>query len=133
MTEPTYQKTGRGGAGNFWSPDDLTSTAGDADVEAQKPAVGEELERSVTAQKEQAEYAHTGRGGAGNWVKPSELPVPEIPDRSSSVANGTGPSTAGTIKAVFKGGRGGAGNIDWSGAAEREREERERESEREED
>jgi hypothetical protein len=93
-----------------------------------------------------SEYLHTGRGGAGNWIQPSTLPLPvtdpnstslssppTIPDRNSSIP--THKPSAENEKAVYRGGRGGAGNYSWGvddGAAEEKRRQEEDERIREE-
>ncbi|TVY32552.1 hypothetical protein LOCC1_G008955, partial [Lachnellula occidentalis] len=131
MTEP-YQKTGRGGAGNFYSKEDIKPSLQPSDLESQSQRQSqqtealEELSASNSSQPP-TEYLHTGRGGAGNWVKPSELPLnPTLP---TTTPESTIPIPAPTplVKPVFRGGRGGAGNYDW-GAVEAE--ERRREEER---
>ncbi|EPE36764.1 hypothetical protein GLAREA_08927 [Glarea lozoyensis ATCC 20868] len=105
MTEP-YAKVGRGGAGNFYSREDVKQT------EEAPPKT------NLQPQVPTTEYAHTGRGGAGNWVQPATLPLPVtdpnhttkapvVPERGSSANAGNGGA------AVYRGGRGGAGNYSW--------------------
>jgi len=144
MTEP-YQKTGRGGAGNFYSKEDIKPSLQPTDLESQSQsqsqsqqteASSEDLSKSPSSQQQPPpEYAHTGRGGAGNWIKPSELPSnPTLPTTSPNTPAPTPlvESGIGLVKPVFRGGRGGAGNYDW-GAVEAEERKREEERAREEE
>ncbi|KAH8664985.1 hypothetical protein BGZ60DRAFT_529331 [Tricladium varicosporioides] len=149
MTEP-YRRAGRGGAGNFWSQEDVKNVEKNesADVESQNPSATEsDLQRTQTAlsARETPEYAHIGRGGAGNFHTPSSIPLsptaPSIPTRTSSQAstlpNSSIPRPVAQVpeQPAFRGGRGGAGNFLWGNGAEeeervkqlREAEERERE------
>jgi hypothetical protein len=78
-----YRKVGRGGAGNFYSPQDVeeaTKSRSD-DLEAQKPAPADEapsdpaeppsdLPPTSAGASSTPIYARTGRGGAGNFVDP---------------------------------------------------------------
>ncbi|KAH6668037.1 hypothetical protein B0J14DRAFT_177051 [Halenospora varia] len=154
MTEP-YRRAGRGGAGNFWSQEDVKNVEKNesADVESQKsPTTESDLQRTQTAlsTRETSEYAHIGRGGAGNYTTPSAIPLapsssnpPSIPTRTSStqstLPNSSIPRPVAQApeQPAFRGGRGGAGNFLWGNGAEeeervkglREAEEREREEE----
>ena len=114
----SYQKTGRGGAGNFYSKNDLAPTASQ-DLEAQSQSTSSQTQ-ALSAQKTLPEYAHTGRGGAGNWVLPATLPP--APSKSTTPVS---PNVAS--KPTYRGGRGGAGNYVDLGEKEKvEQEEEER-------
>ncbi|KAI5859386.1 hypothetical protein GGS23DRAFT_600508 [Durotheca rogersii] len=63
-----YARSGRGGAGNFYSPQELAA-AGQQDLEAQRPAAGDAYFSAPPAAAPAAgAYARSGRGGAGNFV-----------------------------------------------------------------
>ncbi|KAI1854599.1 hypothetical protein JX266_000717 [Neoarthrinium moseri] len=77
-----YRKVGRGGAGNFYSKQDIEQAAkstSPSDLEAQKPAPPADEPPSDPAQppapgppsSSTPAYARTGRGGAGNYVDSS--------------------------------------------------------------
>jgi len=123
MTEP-YKKMGRGGAGNFYSKDDIATAAAITDTESQSPT--NDLTKTPTSSLPPSEYIHSGRGGAGNWIKPSELPSAGPTQTTSPSAN---PILAKKIvaqanKPVYRGGRGGAGNYGDLEAEEKVRRER---------
>ncbi|KAI0408768.1 hypothetical protein F4802DRAFT_366374 [Xylaria palmicola] len=115
-----YLRTGRGGAGNFYSQKDVEDAATKdraEDPEAQKPPA--HLDDNSTAPSASAgtntvssatpgAYARSGRGGAGNFVSPSSLP----PTTTTS-APPSAPPPSGTPRPKYSG-RGGAGN--WAGA-----------------
>lgn len=130
-----YMKAGRGGAGNFYSKQDLVDAAKTAhqdDPEAQSTI--NDLTRVPTTSNAAPEYLHTGRGGAGNWVQPSSLQSQGLSQAASPNATSTtsvllpstntsqstqgynkaifGPPqrTIGSSKPIYRGGRGGAGN-----------------------
>lgn len=133
-----YRKAGRGGAGNFYSQDDIAAMAASSfnnkDVEAQKPAPDSDVPPSDPADEPAAGpvYGHSGRGGAGNFVNPSTAPATVA--SSSSVRQGGGPTGApapavvhstgtpgagagaGTATRPSYSGRGGAGN--WTSTSE---------------
>jgi len=120
MASEQYRKVGRGGAGNYYSPQDVEDVAKHIDrvhnIEAAlKSQTNNQLE-DVEAQAatrdtpiedpeaKPSDYAHSGRGGAGNY-KPT--------------ANSTAPGIASDLSTSIKqtpipegghGGRGGAGN-----------------------
>ncbi|KAI0907961.1 hypothetical protein F4823DRAFT_564292 [Ustulina deusta] len=117
-----YLRTGRGGAGNFYSQKDVEAVAtkdGTEDLEAQKlPAhqdtAGTSPRTTPPASVATGAYARSGRGGAGNFVVPSSaLPStasspPSSPPPSKSAQPPPGPSSSRYS------GRGGAGN--WAAA-----------------
>ncbi|KAI1808607.1 hypothetical protein F4811DRAFT_499993 [Daldinia bambusicola] len=123
MSDAVYRRSGRGGAGNFYSQKDIEEVAKrkSQDLEAQKPqpfADDEPLTDPADGPAQPAAtpaisstsngtrtYARAGRGGAGNFV--------DVP--SSSVATVTPPSTSAAqdqahIQQPRHSGRGGAGN-----------------------
>ncbi|TVY15684.1 hypothetical protein LARI1_G006812 [Lachnellula arida] len=151
--QPLPQKSGRGGAGNFHSPQ-VPHQPTDLESQSHSQQTKEEYLSlplsKTTSSQQQPEYAHTGRGGAGNWIKPSSnnllhLPITNpdpnpSPSLSPAQSNGGNGSEGRTniVKATYRGGRGGAGNYEWGqGAVEAEaegkraREEEEEEKERE--
>ncbi|MCJ1365142.1 hypothetical protein MMC16_004262 [Acarospora aff. strigata] len=166
-TEP-YQKVGRGGAGNYYSQQDIQSATKSAeDIEAQSQTVTSTGPRAEVLAPPPQEYAHSGRGGAGNFYSPATLhatgtfaisvpgsstaptvagpsvgPVPEDSMASpTATATATSPALTSTQQSTSAGaptyyGRGGAGNFNLNrstGVADREKEEegrKEREKER---
>lgn len=119
MASEQYRKVGRGGAGNFYSPQDVGDVAKNVnhvhniiaaskshtnilqDVEAQAATRDTPIE---DPEAKPSDFAHSGRGGAGNY-KPT--------------ANSTAPGIASDLSTSIKqtpipegghGGRGGAGN-----------------------
>merc|ERR1712093_908862 len=112
-----YKKVGRGGAGNYYSKQDIADATKNAtDIESQ----------------------HTGRGGAGNWVQPSELKSHGLAQQSEDMhsTETTRPAEApaqrvmGSSKPTYRGGRGGAGNYFDDGEEARRIEEERVEEER---
>ncbi|KAK6219077.1 hypothetical protein LQW54_002579 [Pestalotiopsis sp. IQ-011] len=91
-----YRKVGRGGAGNFYSQNDVeehmaqasSASGGDGDLEAQKPAPADDVPSDPAIEQHQQPAAatstsaagssgdapaygvRTGRGGAGNFIDP---------------------------------------------------------------
>ncbi|QSZ30582.1 hypothetical protein DSL72_000138 [Monilinia vaccinii-corymbosi] len=121
-----YSKVGRGGAGNFYSRQDVERSLGPgaSDLEAQSspPAssslISQDL-RGVSTSGPRPGYQHMyiGRGGAGNLS--AGLPQTSTCTHSSdpSVNPASLSSSERSVKAsvqrqsvVYKGGRGGAGN-----------------------
>ncbi|KAH8166175.1 hypothetical protein CIB48_g2077 [Xylaria polymorpha] len=100
-----YMRTGRGGAGNFYSQKDVEDAAtkdSTEDIEAQKtPTLDDNStapsSSSTPSTSAAGAYARSGRGGAGNFV--------------SATPSSTLPSSASTYS-----GRGGAGN--WAAESE---------------
>lgn len=113
----SYQKTGRGGAGNYHSKNNLAPTTS-PDLEAQ-PQSSSSQTQTLSAQKTLPEYAHTGRGGAGNWVQPATL----AGLASSKLPTPVSPNVA--PNPTYRGGRGGAGNYVDLGEQEKLRQEEE--------
>ncbi|KAI0429701.1 hypothetical protein F5Y09DRAFT_254722 [Xylaria sp. FL1042] len=118
-----YLRTGRGGAGNFYSQKDVEDAATKdrtEDIEAQNPPA--KLDNNSTTPSTLPPtsaggnvYARSGRGGAGNFVMPpSNLPTTSPPSKpttqQSSTPNsgGTSGGTSGSLPRYS--GRGGAGN-----------------------
>ncbi|TGJ87719.1 hypothetical protein E0Z10_g1035 [Xylaria hypoxylon] len=119
MSDANYLRTGRGGAGNFYSQKDVEDAATKdktEDIEAQKPTAP--LDANGTAPNTVSPantgvYARSGRGGAGNFVPSSNLPnTTTSPPPSSSPYTSTPTSTSnGQSSGASKyAGRGGAGN-----------------------
>ncbi|KAI1742213.1 hypothetical protein F4680DRAFT_446280 [Xylaria scruposa] len=122
-----YLRTGRGGAGNFYSQKDVEEAVTKdraEDIEAQKPQTTHLPidDNSTTPASTPSTYARSGRGGAGNFIS-STLP--------STNTTSFPPASTGTPKSPSSAskysGRGGAGN--WSAAesegAKRAKEEQE--------
>ncbi|KAI9803667.1 MAG: hypothetical protein M1833_000579 [Piccolia ochrophora] len=108
-----YQKTGRGGAGNFYSPADLSAAAEArhaADIEAQHPTSSPSTTANPQPTRSTADYAHSGRGGAGNWFSPAAeaQTLPTTTTNTSSQAAAPQPRAAPVERGY--GGRGGVGN-----------------------
>ncbi|KAI1772356.1 hypothetical protein F4818DRAFT_425698 [Hypoxylon cercidicola] len=143
-----YRRSGRGGAGNFYSQKDVeeaTKTVDSSkDLEAQKQQPADEIPTdpadyppshdasTAGGSTAQATYARTGRGGAGNFVDPASAPAP--PSSSSAPASPSSTARAAAATAVARSGhsgRGGAGN--WTteeggGAYDAEQERKRREA-----
>ncbi|KAI0143538.1 hypothetical protein GGR57DRAFT_348757 [Xylariaceae sp. FL1272] len=108
MSDAMY-RTGRGGAGNFYSQKDVVDAATKEtteDIEAQKPISQSRDDTGTTPSSSTPTsatgYARSGRGGAGNFTSTSTLPT-------------TSPATSSALKAAPAArpthtGRGGAGN-----------------------
>ncbi|KAI9645781.1 hypothetical protein NHQ30_005214 [Ciborinia camelliae] len=161
MTQEVYKKVGRGGAGNFYSKQDVERSNGISDLENQSSSSGGNATKShknpslisqaMRGAGPPPEYQHTGRGGAGNYTSPASLLSSGLTQTTTNHENPTinpaPPSSSprnvrsSMQSVVYKGGRGGAGNYDFESDearismeenARRERErEREREKERE--
>ncbi|KAL8704213.1 MAG: hypothetical protein Q9201_002631 [Fulgogasparrea decipioides] len=112
MGSETYHKFGRGGAGNYYSTQDIQEIQKHAaeDVEAQPPTAGE----FRAADAKQPEYVHSGRGGAGNYSNASDAA-----ERSSSV-DMKPTMREGTVPEGGFYGRGGAGNLRGSEGSSKE-------------
>ncbi|KAI1427027.1 hypothetical protein F5Y12DRAFT_712640 [Xylaria sp. FL1777] len=131
-----YLRTGRGGAGNFYSQKDVEDTVTKdraEDIEAQKPAPQQDSTSTTPSTPPPTSaaaggvggvymYARSGRGGAGNFIQPSSpthpisIPIStpiltstSPPPPSKSAQSPPGPSTGSSRYS----GRGGAGN--WAG------------------
>ncbi|KAI4202812.1 MAG: hypothetical protein LQ350_002310 [Teloschistes chrysophthalmus] len=103
MEPETYQKFGRGGAGNYYSKKDIQQVEKKAaeDVESQPTTPGE----LRGADAKQPEFIHSGRGGAGNYGN-----APDTAERKRSID--MNPTTReGTVPEGGFYGRGGAGNL----------------------
>ncbi|KAG9232566.1 hypothetical protein BJ875DRAFT_380403 [Amylocarpus encephaloides] len=140
MTE-TYKKVGRGGAGNFYSKEDIETATQATPSTLESQTATSSTTNDNTPSLPPPEYQHTGRGGAGNWVQPSTLPTPVTDPNSTSLAPSStaiNPSSntpniptrtssqAPALPATYHGGRGGAGNYSWRDyEAEKKRKEEE--------
>lgn len=113
-----YCKVGRGGAGNFYSPQDIDEAAKriNEDVEAQEAAQSTPTNSTKAIQPS---YTHQGRGGAGNYQSTSLTNAATIPNDLSTSVKQTQVPEGGHI------GRGGAGNF-VSGDVERRKSNAER-------
>ncbi|KAI1374537.1 hypothetical protein F4677DRAFT_160370 [Hypoxylon crocopeplum] len=106
-----YRRSGRGGAGNFYSQKDIdeVTQAEPKDLEAQKPQppddyptdpadvppdVAPTTTSSTGGGSSAQTYARTGRGGAGNFVDPTSAPS------SSTAAPPTTTTTTTTSPSV---------------------------------
>ncbi|KAI0202221.1 hypothetical protein F4808DRAFT_83504 [Astrocystis sublimbata] len=122
-----YLRTGRGGAGNFYTQKDVADAVKKdtaEDVEAQKASTShlplDDNSTSTTASSTTPHttatgtYARSGRGGAGNFTSQSGLPTTSPGANTSAFP----PSSTGIPKspAPKHTGRGGAGN--WSAGGE---------------
>ena len=115
-----YLKTGRGGAGNFFTQ----STAEDVSLPLEQPAKPRAQSTGATAPS-LPQYATSGRGGAGNWFSPPDLQ--EKGTFSDAASDTLTPTTAHEealsplktkpFQIPLMSGRGGAGNYSQSAAA----------------
>lgn len=119
MASDMYRKVGRGGAGNYYSSQDIQQAQKQAaevrprsqnktsilslpkDIEAQ-PIIAGELRASDA---KEPEYIHSGRGGAGNYSNASDAA-----ERKRSV-DMTPSTREQTVPEGGFYGRGGAGNL----------------------
>ncbi|KAL8872836.1 MAG: hypothetical protein Q9174_001598 [Haloplaca sp. 1 TL-2023] len=103
MEPESYQKFGRGGAGNYYSKQDIKEVQKKAaeDVEAQSTAAA----GFHASDAKQPEYVHSGRGGAGNYSSP-----PNDEERKRSI-DLTPTTREVTVPEGGFYGRGGAGNL----------------------
>ncbi|KAI1116005.1 hypothetical protein F5Y14DRAFT_98012 [Nemania sp. NC0429] len=109
-----YLRTGRGGAGNFYSQkavEDAVNKDKSEDLEAQKPAAHHPPGASP-AHSAAPGVSRSGRGGAGNigpspTVLPSTSASASLPDDAAAAATTT---VAPTMPGSKHTGRGGAGN-----------------------
>ncbi|KAL8669371.1 MAG: hypothetical protein Q9168_006032 [Polycauliona sp. 1 TL-2023] len=103
MASETYRKVGRGGAGNYYSSQDIQEAQKQIaeDVEAQPMTAG----KLGAADAKGPEYIHSGRGGAGNYSSASDAA-----ERKRSV-DMTPSTREPTVPEGGFYGRGGAGNL----------------------
>lgn len=134
MTE-SYVKAGRGGAGNFYTKQELeiaskAATLHDIESQSNHQTIND-LTRADITSNPPPEYLHTGRGGAGNWVQPKTLESKGFAQEESPNSTSTSSSlfgtkrVAGQSKPTYRGGRGGAGNYADYEAEEKARKEAE--------
>ncbi|KAK6953028.1 hypothetical protein Daesc_005326 [Daldinia eschscholtzii] len=145
MADAVYRRTGRGGAGNFYSQKDIEEVAQrkSEDLEAQKsqtladdepladPADGPAPLVATTVSSNGGggndngngvrTYARSGRGGAGNFIDvPSSFVTTAPPSSSTSTPKSQDPSHPAPPQSPRRGGalsgRGGAGN--WTAQSE---------------
>ncbi|KAI0844975.1 hypothetical protein F5Y00DRAFT_184925 [Daldinia vernicosa] len=127
MADTVYRRSGRGGAGNFYSQKDIEEATKrkSEDLEAQKsqpladdepltdPADGPAQPVAGSTTNGAKAYARSGRGGAGNFVDVPSSPVATTApthaskpqDQSHPQSPPTSPRRGGALS-----GRGGAGN-----------------------
>ncbi|KAI0098975.1 hypothetical protein F4776DRAFT_527093 [Hypoxylon sp. NC0597] len=129
-----YRRSGRGGAGNFYSQKDIEEVtnkeAGSKDLEAQKPQhfpddepltdpadVPSQAAPQIASAASSGTYARSGRGGAGNFVDPASIsegsPLPTSSIITTASKSHQSPPTAPRSGLS---GRGGAGN--WTSTEE---------------
>ncbi|KUI65387.1 hypothetical protein VM1G_00746 [Cytospora mali] len=120
-----FQRTGRGGAGNYYSQKDVEEAQKAQranDLEAQKEDSSTAAEEAplppASAPASHApQYVRVGRGGAGNYSEPATVAasqdVQDVVDQTTAAVRATG---AGKPRTGLSG-RGGAGN--WTSDAER--------------
>ncbi|KAI4211345.1 MAG: hypothetical protein LQ351_005900 [Letrouitia transgressa] len=103
MGSESYRKVGRGGAGNYYSPQDVEDLQKKVaeDIESQ-PEAGAEL---PLADENRPEYIHSGRGGAGNYETP-----PTLAERQREIDVTPSMRESSVPQGGFYG-RGGAGNV----------------------
>ncbi|KAL8941915.1 MAG: hypothetical protein Q9211_001610 [Gyalolechia sp. 1 TL-2023] len=103
MASETYHKFGRGGAGNYYSKQDIQEVQKQTatDVEAQLNIARE----PHAAATNQPEYVHSGRGGAGNYNSASD------PAERKYSVDMTPTTRERTVPEGGFYGRGGAGNL----------------------
>ncbi|KAL2074776.1 hypothetical protein VTL71DRAFT_8555 [Oculimacula yallundae] len=133
-----YRKVGRGGAGNYYSKQDIADATKNANDTSSLPTTNPSSTPSASTNKPAPtpEYLHTGRGGAGNFIQPSTLQSSGLKQTSEDMhsTETTRPSEApeqrvmGSSKPNYRGGRGGAGNY-YDDGEEKRRIEEERELE----
>ncbi|KAI1413697.1 hypothetical protein F5Y13DRAFT_160883 [Hypoxylon sp. FL1857] len=125
-----YRRSGRGGAGNFYSQKDIEEVTKKAaaepkDLEAQNPHhlpddepptdpadVPPQTASQIASATSSGAYARSGRGGAGNFVDPASiLEGPTLPPSSTTTTAASRPQQPPPA-APRSGlsGRGGAGN-----------------------
>ncbi|CZT02057.1 uncharacterized protein RAG0_09386 [Rhynchosporium agropyri] len=129
-----YRKVGRGGAGNYYSKQDIEEATKNANDSQTLPTTSS----STTAPQPSRgpEYLHTGRGGAGNFIQPSSLQSSGLTQTSEDMhstetsrpAEAPEQRVMGSSKPMYRGGRGGAGNY-YDDGEEKRRIEEEREYE----
>ncbi|KAH7041194.1 uncharacterized protein B0I36DRAFT_358383 [Microdochium trichocladiopsis] len=126
MSDDVYRRAGRGGAGNYYSKQDIAEVdkrLREQDPEAQRPIPADPLPTdpadppapasSATAASSSSAYARSGRGGAGNFVDPAEASSAAAAAPASTGTPAAAPATASsssTAAAPRYSGRGGAGN-----------------------
>ena len=116
-----YQKVGRGGAGNYYSQDDVANALKSTEVSGVRPCISStyrlthyqdvEAQHKTTEptpediEKSRSAYAHSGRGGAGNYAYGTRL------DEANAL-KGEADASLQESKPARTGyyGRGGAGN-----------------------
>ncbi|KAL8936255.1 MAG: hypothetical protein Q9216_005035 [Gyalolechia sp. 2 TL-2023] len=103
MASETYQKFGRGGAGNYYSKREIQEIQKRVatDVEAQSNVAPE----PHVSDTKQPEYIHSGRGGAGNYNSTSDAA------QCQGSIEMTPTTRARTVPEGGFYGRGGAGNL----------------------
>ncbi|KAI9806266.1 MAG: hypothetical protein M1825_006381 [Sarcosagium campestre] len=116
-----YQKFGRGGAGNFHTPADISAIASQeaspaaTDLEAQRTSSPPPAAPSSGSGASAPEYRRVGRGGAGNYYGADQVAAATeetLPTTSKPTATGSGGKSgvnAGPSHTFA--GRGGAGNV----------------------
>lgn len=103
MESETYRKIGRGGAGNYYSKQDIEKVTRRAeDVEAQQQTTTP-IVSGTNAMR--SEYVYSGRGGAGNFRKDSH------PGVSTDSSLRPLALREKTVPEIGYSGRGGAGNF----------------------
>ncbi|KAI2624039.1 hypothetical protein GGS26DRAFT_593558 [Hypomontagnella submonticulosa] len=126
-----YRRSGRGGAGNFYSQKEIDETmkrksedleaqksqqvpadeppSDPADVPAQSPQIASAISSGAGASAGVKTYARSGRGGAGNFVDPTNVVQgPASPTPTSPTAGA--PKQHQPSRSAGLSGRGGAGN-----------------------
>ncbi|KAI1384565.1 uncharacterized protein F4822DRAFT_366940 [Hypoxylon trugodes] len=136
-----YRRSGRGGAGNFYSQKDIDEATKrqPEDLEAQKHIPHDEPPTDPADVPAQAApvvsnnaggmtgYSRSGRGGAGNFVESPASPTATATISPTTPTTTTSPSTQQAPRAGLSG-RGGAGN--WTLTESEEPYDREQERKR---
>ncbi|MCJ1284127.1 hypothetical protein MMC26_003458 [Xylographa opegraphella] len=106
MDSEPYRIAGRGGAGNYFSHEQIEAQKQNASKDVEAQASSEPIpERSIG--RPPPKYALSGRGGLGNLFSPQEV------SQAVPAATGSNPPTLVTASAKSSySGRGGAGNYE---------------------
>ncbi|VBB86922.1 Putative protein of unknown function [Podospora comata] len=113
MSDDVFRRTGRGGAGNYYSKKDIEDVQKASEASADLEAQADLTKTATTIQQQPAPvpYSRGGRGGAGNFYDAADTAASA--KQQSEDAERTKKAVAASIAARQKTGgtgRGGAGN-----------------------
>ncbi|CAP68973.1 uncharacterized protein PODANS_7_9310 [Podospora anserina S mat+] len=113
MSDDVFRRTGRGGAGNYYSKKDIEDVQKASEASADLEAQADLTKTATTIQQQPAPvpYSRGGRGGAGNFYGAADTAASA--KQQSEDAERTKKAVAASIAARQKTGgtgRGGAGN-----------------------